>query len=66
MRNFIHKWLRTGEAARCLEVSPDRVRQLERHGDLEAVKISGGLRLFRVRDVEKLKAERAARKARVK
>ena len=60
MKNLI--FLKTSEAARRLEVTGDRVRQLERKGELKAVKIGGGMRLFRAEDVERLVAERAARR----
>ena len=63
MRNLI--FLKTSEAARRLEVTGDRVRQLERKGELAAIKIGGGMRLFRVEDVERLAAARAARRKQV-
>jgi DNA-binding transcriptional MerR regulator len=48
----------TGEAARRLKVSPERVRQLERAGVLPARKTVGGFRIYRAADVEALRRRR--------
>jgi excisionase family DNA binding protein len=48
----------TGEVARELERSPQRIIQLEREGKLPAQRTAGGTRLFRRADVEKLKTAR--------
>lgn len=46
--------LTTGDVAKILNRSTDRVRQLERHGKLPAQKTRSGQRLFKVSDVERL------------
>jgi len=57
--------LQTHHVARRLEVTPARVRQLVREGKLRAVvEVLGGLRLFSVAEVERVAAERAARRGR--
>ena len=53
----------SGNAARALGVSAERIRQLEKLGRLPARKTAGGIRIFLRQDVERLAAERAARKA---
>lgn len=50
--------LLTSDVARILSVSPDRVRALERLGQLPAIKTENGVRLFDRRDVERLAHER--------
>ncbi len=44
--------LTTGDTAKRLGLSPDRVRQLEREGKLPAEKTGRGQRLFRAGDVD--------------
>ncbi len=56
--------LTTGDSARVLGLSPDAVRLYERTGRLPATRTLSGLRLFRRRDVEKLRKERARRRTR--
>jgi excisionase family DNA binding protein len=51
----------TGDAARRLALSAERVRQLERAGLLRAVKTVGGVRLYRREAVEALAAQRQRR-----
>jgi excisionase family DNA binding protein len=53
-------FLTTGAAARVLNCSPELVRVLERRGRLR-VQRAGRYRLFRERDVLRLKAERESR-----
>jgi DNA-binding transcriptional MerR regulator len=63
--NTVHgePFLLTGDAARVLRISPLRVRQLGDAGVLSiAARTIDGTRLYRRADVEKLAAERAARK----
>jgi excisionase family DNA binding protein len=48
------------DAARILNCSPDRVRQLERLGELSATRTRGGIRLFNLSEVERLAARRLA------
>ncbi len=57
------KFQTTGEAARELDLSSERVRQLERAGILRAIKTRSGTRLFKPQDIARLAAERSARKA---
>lgn len=54
------------DAGKLLGVSSERVQQLDRAGKLRALRDSAGRRLFREKDVLRLKAlrERAARAAR--
>ena len=47
-----------GDAARLLELSTSRVRQLVTQGRLDAVRTVSGIRLFRRVDVEKLISQR--------
>jgi excisionase family DNA binding protein len=49
--------LTTSDAARILNRSADRVRDLERSGRLPAIKTRSGQRLFSVKDVERLAQE---------
>lgn len=56
-------YLSTKDAADTLgNISPDRVRQLEREGKLSAIRTKRGVRLFLLSDVLTLKAAREARK----
>jgi excisionase family DNA binding protein len=50
--------LTTGEVARLLGVSTDRVRQLDREGVLQAERTDSGLRLFDRKAAEALAARR--------
>ena len=50
--------LTTTPAARELEVSSQRVIQLEQQGILKAIRTATGIRLFRRVDIERLKRER--------
>lgn len=52
--------LSTSDAARLLNISPDMVRYLERHGKLPALYLRSGQRVFRLDDVEKLARARGA------
>jgi DNA-binding transcriptional MerR regulator len=55
----------TGHAARQLNLSPQRIRQLEQAGQLHAFAITAsGRRLFRAEDVERLRQRRERRAAR--
>jgi excisionase family DNA binding protein len=54
--------LLTNEAAQLLKVSPETVRVWERTGVLPAVKTAKGVRLFARADVERLAAEREAKR----
>jgi len=54
--------LLTSEAARILNRSAEMVRVYEKSGKLPAVKIGGGRRLFKERDVRRL-ADELARKS---
>ena len=56
------RWLTVGEAAHYLGLTPGGVRALERRGHLIADRTLGGWRLFRLRDVERLRRRRAGRK----
>lgn len=53
--------LSTAAAARILGVVPDTVRQLERKGEIPALRMEGGTRVFLRSDVERVAAEREAR-----
>lgn len=54
----------TGDVAHRLHLSPAGVRLLERRGELPvAARTPRGTRLYRAADVERLAAERDARKA---
>jgi len=60
LRATIEDFLTVAETARLLKVSEQSVRTYERAGKLKAVKTRGGMRLFRVSEVEKfLEARRA-------
>jgi excisionase family DNA binding protein len=48
----------SGEAARVLGVSAERVRQLENAGQIEAMRTASGLRLFSAVAVEALRRRR--------
>ena len=48
------QFLTVGDAARLLDLSTSRVRQLAEQGHLRAARTAGGLRLFRRPDVEAL------------
>lgn len=50
--------LTSGDAAKELGLSRDRVIQLEREGELRAMRDSAGRRLFKPRDVERLRRSR--------
>ncbi len=55
----MEQWLSSADAARLLGVVPATVRQMERSGRLPARRTTGGIRLFRQEDVERLARERA-------
>lgn len=55
--------LQSGDVARRLGISPERVRQLENAGKLPAKRTASGHRIFRTEDVERLAAEREMREA---
>ena len=48
----------TSDASKILDVSAERVRQLERAGDLHAIKTPKGMRLFKREEVERLAESR--------
>lgn len=50
--------LTTGDTAKTLGVSDERVRQLEREGKLTATRTAGGFRLFDSKQVERLRIQR--------
>jgi excisionase family DNA binding protein len=50
------------EAARELNVSATTVREMERRGDLPAVRTPGGVRIFAVTDITRLKAQRTRKR----
>jgi DNA-binding transcriptional MerR regulator len=54
------RFVETGRAARELRVSAEALRALEARGVIMAERTVGGQRLFRWRDVVRLKAERDA------
>jgi len=54
--------LMTGDVARRLGVTSERVRQLERQGVLKAERTVSGLRIFNASDVERLARERQERR----
>lgn len=56
------EWLTTSQAARTLNLSPQRIDQLAKEGQLPFTSTPLG-RLFHVRAVEALKAEREAKAA---
>ncbi len=51
------------DAARILKLADRSVRMLEEKGVLQAERTPGGLRIFRRGDVERVAAEREARRA---
>jgi excisionase family DNA binding protein len=55
--------LTPSEAGRILGVTPEAVRAMSNKGTLAALRTLGGRRLFRLSDVERLAAERIARRA---
>ena len=54
--------LTVGAAGRILGISADRVRDLVKQGHIPCARASGGLRLLRRDDVERLRAERERRR----
>ena len=52
------EFIQTGDAARILELSDERVRQLEAEGKLSALRTPRGVRLFLRSDVVRLQRER--------
>ena len=56
------KKLLTKDAAKLLNITAERVRQIEREGGLRANRTEGGVRLFERADVEKLAKDRAKKK----
>lgn len=52
-----------GEVSRVLSMSPDRVRQLERVGVLEATRTGTGVRIFSRIAVEEFKRQRKQKRA---
>jgi excisionase family DNA binding protein len=50
--------LTTGAAAKILDVSSERVRQLHRAGELPAIRTSSGMRLFTASAVEAFRRSR--------
>ena len=63
MSTDTRRFLTSGEAAKRLDLSRDGVRYLEGRGFLRSERTEGGLRLFRLVDVERLAAERRVRRA---
>lgn len=53
--------LSTMDVARILNITPDGVRYLERHGKLRAQYLRSGQRTFRLEDVERLARARGVR-----
>lgn len=58
MVNAIEKLFTTGDASRYLGVSAERVRQLERSGQLRAERTVNGIRIFSLSAVEELRRRR--------
>ena len=58
LNNLSGAFLTTGEVARSLEISADRVRQLERCGALPASRTETGVRLFDRSAVEAFRQQR--------
>ena len=54
----VTEFMLTAAAARELDCTPDGVRYLDRTGRLPALRVSGGVRLFRRDDVERLRLDR--------
>ena len=53
--------IQVGEAAKILGVSDQRVRQLEKSGEIDAMRTPRGVRFFLIEDVERLRQERQQR-----
>lgn len=53
--------LTTGEAAKILNLSTQRVRQLEASGDLSSRRTAGGVRIFDRSEVDRLRRQRERR-----
>lgn len=53
--------LTTGEAAKILNLSTQRVRQLEASGDLRSRRTAGGVRIFDRSEVDRLRRQRGGR-----
>lgn len=53
--------LTTGEAARALGIGVDRMRQLDASGEIQAIRTTYNMRLFRAEDVEALRVARLER-----
>lgn len=51
-------YLSTKDSADEIGVGPDRFRQLEREGQISAIRTRGGIRIFLLSDVLALKAKR--------
>jgi excisionase family DNA binding protein len=56
------KVMMTATVARRLGITPCRVRQLADAGRIPSVRTADGIRLYRVDDIERIAAERAARR----
>ena len=56
--------LTTSKVARALDVSEGTVRLMERRGELPAIRLTNGMRLFAREDVERLRQARRARESR--
>ena len=54
--------LETKDAAKLLDISPERVRQLEREGVIRADRTASGTRLYDEAEVKQLAKDRAAGK----
>lgn len=54
--------LTTAAAARALGLAEGTVRLLERRGELPAMRLSSGMRVFKAADVERVRLARAARR----
>jgi len=55
--------LTCADVAKLLNVVPDTVRDLERHGRIKAIRTPGGMRLFREDEVQRFVEARKARRA---
>jgi excisionase family DNA binding protein len=58
-----HRWLTPSEAAKYLNLTPDAVRNMERHGKIRATKTESGRRLFSWPEVLRVQRERARGKS---
>jgi len=58
----IADYLTTATAARALGIAEQTVRLWVRRGDLPAIRLSSGLRIYRRADVDRLRVARAAAK----